>query len=201
MSSGEGACGLWQKAITPLTKDDIRDTAKKEAQYQTVQKALTKFFNKYDVECVGRMATICSYLKLAFPYMSFVGFYTNRGNHTLGIGPYQGELIACGLIDFGKGVCGVAAQSVTTQRVDDVNKIENYIACDDVTQSEIVVPVTYPGSMRVCRRFLALSGYMQRNTVYLFTVFLPVSVSKQVQSVLDIDADVVEAFDETDEVS
>eukprot|EP01138_Halocafeteria_seosinensis_P013960 gb/GECG01014255.1/.p1 GENE.gb/GECG01014255.1/~~gb/GECG01014255.1/.p1 ORF type:complete len:202 (+),score=30.85 gb/GECG01014255.1/:1-606(+) len=149
MSAEGGACGLWQKSITPLETDDKHDTEKKQAQYETIIKALSKFFNKYDVDCMGRMSTICSYLKLAFKYMSFVGFYVHRGDKSLSIGPYQGELIACGLIDFGKGVCGVAAEEQTIQRVDDVNKIENYIACDDVTQAEMVVPVLYPASTRV----------------------------------------------------
>lgn len=60
------------------------------------------------------------------------------------MGPYQGPLIACGQIAFGKGVCGAAAAQRCTQVVDDVTKIENYIACDEETRSEIVVPVTHP---------------------------------------------------------
>lgn len=60
------------------------------------------------------------------------------------MGPYQGPLIACGLISFGAGVCGSAAGTKTTQVVEDVKAIENYIACDDETASEIVVPVLHP---------------------------------------------------------
>ncbi len=43
---------------------------------------------------------------------------------TLQIGPYQGDLLACGIIDYGKGVCGSAVAARTTQIVDDVTKIE-----------------------------------------------------------------------------
>ena len=45
------------------------------------------------------------------------------------------------LIEFGKGVCGTAALEQTTQIVDDVSVCQNYIPCDDVTRSEIVLPV------------------------------------------------------------
>jgi putative methionine-R-sulfoxide reductase with GAF domain len=38
-------------------------------------------------------------------------------------------------------VCGTAAATLETQVVDDVTVCNNYIPCDDVTRSEIVVPV------------------------------------------------------------
>ena len=56
------------------------------------------------------------------------------------VGPYQGTL-GCLRIAFGRGVCGTAAAERSTQIVADVNAIENHIACDARSQSEIVVPV------------------------------------------------------------
>jgi len=44
-------------------------------------------------------------------------------------------------IDFGKGVCGVAAQTGETQVVPDVHAFPGHIACDSASNSEIVVPV------------------------------------------------------------
>ena len=103
---------------------------------------LEDFFSRYAVDTTGRMATINSFLKVAFPHLVFVGFYTVREpGAMLQIGPYQGPVLATGLIAFGKGVCGTAAESRVTQIVADVSTCANYIPCDDVTRSEIVVPV------------------------------------------------------------
>lgn len=103
---------------------------------------LEDFFSRYAVDTAGRMATINSFLKVAFPHLVFVGFYTVREpGAMLQIGPYQGPVLATGLIAFGKGVCGTAAESRVTQIVADVSTCANYIPCDDVTRSEIVVPV------------------------------------------------------------
>ena len=62
-------------------------------------------------------------------------------NNLLEIGPYQGNLIACGHITFDRGVCGAAATNKKSIIVDDVSSFPDYIACDDQTISEIVVPV------------------------------------------------------------
>lgn len=65
---------------------------------------------------------------MTFPRMWFVGFYTVlEPGKTLQIGPYQGAVLACGLIEFGKGVCGTSALDERTQVVEDVSKISNYI--------------------------------------------------------------------------
>ena len=40
------------------------------------------------------------------------------------IGPYQGDVLASGIIDFGKGVCGTGAATQETQIVADVTKCD-----------------------------------------------------------------------------
>ena len=57
------------------------------------------------------------------------------------LGPFQGQ-IACVRIGFGRGVVGTAAEKRTTIRVGDVNEFPGHIACDTVSKSEIVVPLT-----------------------------------------------------------
>ena len=74
-----------------------------------------------------------------------VSFYgVKEAGRSLIIGPYQGHVLATALIAFGKGVCGSAAAELATQIVDDVAVCANYIPCDDVTRSEIVVPCFGP---------------------------------------------------------
>jgi L-methionine (R)-S-oxide reductase len=109
-------------------------------------------------------------LRMNFPQMWFVGFYCVKPDGSgLQIGPYQGMVLACGTIAFGRGVCGVAAATGTTQIVDDVSAIENYIACDDDTKSEIVVPV-----------------------------FQGTGEDRKLFAVLDVDSDKIAAFDAVD---
>lgn len=104
--------------------------------YADIEKMLSKFLSKYPLDVTGRMATLNSFLYANFPRMNFVGFYVVASpGAQLAVGPYQGEVLACGHIDFGKGVCGTAAASGVTQIVRDVAAIENYIACDDVSMS------------------------------------------------------------------
>ncbi|MFQ6612250.1 MAG: GAF domain-containing protein [Fidelibacterota bacterium] len=93
-----------------------------------------------DLSIVARMALVASILRAEFFDWVFCGFYQVVDNH-LEIGPYQGEVLACSTIAFGRGVCGVAAEKQNTVIVDDVNQFPGYIACDSETISEIVVPV------------------------------------------------------------
>lgn len=83
-----------------------------------------------------------AYHSLGVP-VNWVGFYvSNKSNDDeLILGPFQGK-VACQLIKFGKGVCGSAASSKSTQVVSDVNNYPGHIACDGETKSEIVVPLT-----------------------------------------------------------
>mgnify|MGYP002391310144 CR=1 FL=1 len=63
------------------------------------------------------------------------------------IGPYQGKVLACGTISYARGVCGACARERRTLIVPDVHQFPGYIACDDLTRSEIVVPVLRDGEL------------------------------------------------------
>jgi GAF domain-containing protein len=62
------------------------------------------------------------------------------GADVLVLGPFQGK-VACVSIPWGRGVCGTAAASGETQRVDDVHAFAGHIACDAASRSEVVVPL------------------------------------------------------------
>ncbi len=91
-------------------------------------------------ETIARMSTVCSILKKALPWASWVGFYRKIGPELLAVGPYQGE-IGCLRIPFERGVCGAAARTGITQVVPDVHAFPGHIACDATARSEIVVPI------------------------------------------------------------
>ena len=58
----------------------------------------------------------------------------------LRLGPFQGK-VACVRILFGRGVCGTAAETKTSQLVEDVHQFPGHIACDSASNSEVVVPI------------------------------------------------------------
>ena len=96
----------------------------------------------HELDDIGKMAIISAVLKRSMPYFFVVAFYRVRGNKSLQIGPYQGEVLACEIIPYEKGVCGACATRQEIIIVPDVTKFPMYIACDPLTKSEIAVPVT-----------------------------------------------------------
>ena len=64
----------------------------------------------------------------------------------LRLGPFQGK-VACVRIPFGRGVCGTAAATRTSQLIEDVHQFPGHIACDSVSNSEVVVPIFKDGQI------------------------------------------------------
>lgn len=124
--------------------------APKEHLYSQALRDLEAVFTPghYELDAIGKMATIASVLHQSFPEWPFVGFYRVIPPAKLVIGPYQGPVLACGSIDFGKGVCGMAATTRLPVIVPDVTQFPCYIACDAQTRSEIVIPVLESGALR-----------------------------------------------------
>ncbi len=89
-----------------------------------------------------KLHSICKLLKYEVEHYDWVGFYIlDKEANVLYLGPYSGKATDHTLIPVGKGVCGQVAQNKETMIVQDVSKIQNYIACSMEVQSEIVVPV------------------------------------------------------------
>lgn len=110
--------------------------------YQTVRQQIQAVLEG-EPNITARMATVACLLADAFPERFYwTGFYVvdSAKQNELVVGPYQGTL-GCLRIAFGRGVCGTAAATGEAQVVADVHAIENHIACDSRTNSEIVIPV------------------------------------------------------------
>lgn len=88
---------------------------------------------------IANAAQFSAFLYSQIEDLNWAGFYLNR-NEELVLGPFQGQ-IACVRIPFGRGVCGAAAASRQTQRVEDVHAFPGHIACDSASNSELVVPL------------------------------------------------------------
>ncbi|MFG3616641.1 GAF domain-containing protein [Nocardia sp. NPDC047654] len=98
-----------------------------------------------ETDRIANAANLSALVFHALPDVNWVGFYFYDG-HELVVGPFQGKP-ACVRIALGKGVCGTAAESRTTQLVPDVHAFDGHIACDADTRSEIVVPLVRDGDL------------------------------------------------------
>lgn len=88
---------------------------------------------------IANAANLSALVYHALPGLNWAGFYFFDGNELV-VGPFQG-LPACVRIPLDKGVCGAAASTRTTQRIDDVHAFPGHIACDAASRSEVVVPL------------------------------------------------------------
>ena len=66
------------------------------------------------------------------------------GRRELVLGPFQGK-VACVRIAVGRGVCGTAVATDSTQLVRDVHEFAGHIACDSASNSEVVGPIPAGG--------------------------------------------------------
>lgn len=94
---------------------------------------------------IANAAQFSAFLFNELPDLNWAGFYLNR-NEELVLGPFQGK-VACVRIPFTKGVCGAAARTRETLRVEDVHAFPGHIACDSASNSELVVPLVKAGRL------------------------------------------------------
>lgn len=75
----------------------------------------------------------------SLPDINWAGFYFRKAGWLV-LGPFQGKP-ACSRLQMGHGVCGSAAKQGKTLVVADVHKFDGHIACDEASNSELVVPL------------------------------------------------------------
>ena len=98
-----------------------------------------------EADGIANMANAAALLWQYLPDLNWAGFYRMVGGELV-LGPFQGKA-ACIRIPVGRGVCGTAAATRETQRVDDVHAFPGHIACDADSRSELVVPVIRDGAV------------------------------------------------------
>lgn len=123
------------------------ETAELHRQLLAAAEALTAG----EPDAVANMANVAALIWEFMPDLNWAGFYRvapakSGSAEELVLGPFVGRP-ACIRIPFGKGVCGAAAESRATQRVEDVHAFPGHIACDAASASELVVPVLREGAV------------------------------------------------------
>ncbi|HEY5586065.1 MAG TPA: GAF domain-containing protein [Ruminiclostridium sp.] len=94
---------------------------------------------------IANLSNASALLNEALININWVGFYLMHEGELL-LGPFQGKL-ACVHIAVGKGVCGMAVLENATQLVNNVHEFPGHIACDSVSNSEIVIPLRSQGKI------------------------------------------------------
>lgn len=135
----------------------------KEQKYQRLYNQIQELTKKTQNE-LSKMATICAILHHKHDNFFWTGFYLLTAEQELEVVCYQGQL-ACIRLKKDTGVCWAGINTGKPILVADVHAFSGHIACNPLSKSEIVVPLTKNG---------------------------------KIIGVLDIDSDVLNAFDETD---
>ncbi len=92
---------------------------------------------------IANLANASALLWQTLLEINWAGFYLLEDNRLV-LGPFQGKP-ACTVIPVGKGVCGTAVAKNATQLVADVHQFPGHIACDCLSNSEIVIPLRKNG--------------------------------------------------------
>jgi L-methionine (R)-S-oxide reductase len=96
-----------------------------------------------ETDLIANTANMAAVIYHGLSDLNWAGFYLMRDGELV-LGPFQGKP-ACIRIPVGKGVCGTAAQTLTSQVVPDVHAFPGHIACDAASRSELVVPLLAGG--------------------------------------------------------
>ncbi len=127
-----------------MAEELIHNHGSKEERYLTLIPQLKSLVSD-EVDLVANCANVAAALRQTFGFF-WVGFYFVKEDELV-LGPFQGD-IACSRIAMGRGVCGTAWQSKTTQLVPNVELFPGHIACSSASKSEIVVPIIKEGIVR-----------------------------------------------------
>ncbi|HIF9409869.1 TPA: GAF domain-containing protein [Photobacterium damselae] len=107
------------------------------------QQALALIEGEKDL--IANISNISALLNMELEDINWVGFYLLKDDQLV-LGPFQGKP-ACVRIPVGRGVCGTAVSEKKLQRVADVHAFPGHIACDAVSNSEIVLPLIVSGEV------------------------------------------------------
>jgi L-methionine (R)-S-oxide reductase len=94
---------------------------------------------------IANISNFAALLFTSLPQLNWAGFYLLHGSDLV-LGPFQGKP-ACSLIASGTGVCGQAALKRVAVLVPDVRAFPGHIMCDELSRSEMVLPLIKDGRL------------------------------------------------------
>lgn len=118
----------------------------KPAMYADLQRQLQSLLTG-ERDFIANTANCAALIYQLVPDLNWAGFYFLRelgsGKQELILGPFQGKpaCVRIPVAPVARGVCGAAAATRTTQRIENVHDFPGHIACDGASLSELVVPL------------------------------------------------------------
>ncbi len=108
---------------------------------KTILKKIIEKINECN-DLASALQFICETLVSEFEGYDWVGFYFHdQKKRELNLSAFAGPETEHKNIKFGKGICGQTAESNKPYISRDVSKESNYISCNILVKSEIVVPI------------------------------------------------------------
>ena len=123
----------------------ISTSADKKEKYESLLPQIEGLIS-YEDDLIANLSNIAAALKFGMGFF-WVGFYIVK-NDELVLGPFQGP-ISCTRIRMGKGVCGTAWEKNETVLVPNVDEFPGHIACSGDSKSEIVLPASKDGEVKL----------------------------------------------------
>ena len=115
-----------------------------DADYRLLDSQLRALLGD-ESDALAATSNFVALLYNALDDVNWLGIYVSRGDELV-LGPFQGKTASV-RIKLGDGVCGTAAATLATQRVDDVHAFPGHIVCDADSRAEIVVPLLVNGEL------------------------------------------------------
>jgi GAF domain-containing protein len=100
---------------------------------------------KNEKNTIANLSNISAIIAAYMDDINWAGFYLMTEGELI-LGPFQGKP-ACNRIEVGKGVCGTAVATGQSQVIKNVLELENHIACDSASRSELVIPIYKEGTI------------------------------------------------------
>ena len=123
---------------------DIPDDLSKAQRYRLISARLAGIAAS-EKDALANLCNFMAYLYWTMGNVNWAGVYILREGELV-LGPFGGKP-ACSRIALDKGVCGACARTRTAQLVPDVHLFPGHIACDDASNSELVLPLFVSGEL------------------------------------------------------
>ena len=124
----------------------------KAAMYADLQRQLQSLLTG-ERDFIANTANCAALIYQMVPDLNWAGFYFLRdlgnGKQELILGPFQGKpaCVRIPVAPVARGVCGAAAATRTTQRIENVHDFPSHITCDGASLSELVIPLIVAGKV------------------------------------------------------
>ena len=118
----------------------------KHAMHADLQRQLQSLLNG-ERDFIANTANCAALIFNMLPDLNWAGFYFLRAlendKQELLLGPFQGKpaCVRIPVAPVARGVCGAAAATRITQRIENVHDFPGHIACDGASLSELVIPL------------------------------------------------------------